>query len=169
MKQKIEAKDIASSENLLQSIEDLLAWSKSQMENFSPQLQDVAVSSLFSDTKNRFLSFDKVSLVFENAQNIHLHTDQNYLKTILRNLTGNAIKALRHIENPTIVWKAWHENGSTYISVTDNGPRVNDDQLKALYNDTEVVGIQSGLGLHLIRDFAKAINCKITVDSKTNL
>ncbi|MBL0012981.1 MAG: hypothetical protein IPP30_04250 [Flavobacterium sp.] len=31
-----------------------------------------------------------------------------------------------------------------------------------------VVGIQSGLGLHLIRDLAKAIDCKIDVDSRPN-
>jgi signal transduction histidine kinase len=41
-------------------------------------------------------------------------------------------------------------------------------QFKALYDENEVSGIQSGLGLHLIRDLAKAINCEIKVESKVN-
>ncbi|MFT3795019.1 ATP-binding protein [Flavobacterium sp.] len=166
MKQNIEAKNIASAENLLQSMEDLLAWSKSQMENFSPQFKEVAVADLFSDTQKHFSSFEKVTLAFENPQDLHLNTDDNYLKTILRNLTGNAIKALRETENPTIIWKAWQQNGQTFLSISDNGPGINDEQLRALYDDTEVVGIQSGLGLHVIRDLAKVIHCTISVESK---
>jgi signal transduction histidine kinase len=42
-------------------------------------------------------------------------------------------------------------------------------EFKAMYDDTEVVGIKSGLGLHLIRDMAKAINCDISVDSKIDV
>ncbi len=38
-------------------------------------------------------------------------------------------------------------------------------QFKALYDENEVVGIKTGLGLHLIRDLAKAINCKILVEN----
>ena len=42
------------------------------------------------------------------------------------------------------------------------------EEFKALYDEKEVVGIKTGLGLHLIRDLAKAINCEIKVDSKVN-
>ena len=52
------------------------------------------------------------------------------------------------------------------MSITDNGPGSNQENFKALYDENEVVGIKSGLGLHLIRDLAKAINCDIKVDSK---
>ncbi|UPT71711.1 MAG: ATP-binding protein [Flavobacterium sp. JAD_PAG50586_2] len=95
-----------------------------------------------------------------------MNTDENYLKTIIRNLTGNAIKALKEIENPTILWKAWKENNQTYLSITDNGPGAGQEQFKALYDDKEVVGIKSGLGLHLIRDLCRAIDCEISVNSK---
>ena len=54
----------------------------------------------------------------------------------------------------------------TFLSVTDNGKGASQEQFKALYDEKEVVGIKSGLGLHLIRDLAKAIHCEITVDSK---
>ena len=84
----------------------------------------------------------------------------------MRNLTGNAIKVMGNIQTPTIVWKARQENGQKLLSITDNGKGADKDQFKALYDDHEVVGIKTGLGLHLIRDLAKAIDCEITVSSE---
>jgi signal transduction histidine kinase len=55
------------------------------------------------------------------------------------------------------------------LSITDNGSGGNQEKFKALYDDSEVIGIKTGLGLHLIRDLATAINCKIEVSSKPDL
>ncbi len=165
---RLEAKTIVGAENLLASMEDILLWSKGQMENFKPQWKQVLVSTIFEDTQKHFYGERQVKILFENAENITLSTDEDYLKTIIRNLTGNAIKALSKTESPLIIWKAWQENDQTYLSITDNGTGGDEQQFKALYNAKEVVGIKSGLGLHLIRDLAKAINCEIKVDSKIN-
>ncbi|MCF6131130.1 sensor histidine kinase [Flavobacterium wongokense] len=168
-KKRMQDKTMSGAENLLASMEDILQWSKSQMENFKPQPKKVFISSLFEDTKSHFLSEEKIKISFENPENLQLTTDENYLKTIIRNLTGNAIKALNEVDNPTVTWKAWKENDKTYLSVTDNGSGASKDQFKALYDDKEVVGIKSGLGLHLIRDLAKAIDCRIEVETKLKL
>jgi signal transduction histidine kinase len=166
---RMQDKTMAGAENLLNSMEDILQWSKSQMENFKPQPKKIAISNLFEEVKNHFSSEEHIKISFENPQNIQINTDENYLKTIIRNLTGNAIKALKEIENPTIIWKAWQENGQSFLSISDNGKGASDEQFKALYDEKEVTGIKTGLGLHLIRDLAKAIDCKITVDSKQNV
>ncbi|PKP15949.1 MAG: hypothetical protein CVU07_08475 [Bacteroidetes bacterium HGW-Bacteroidetes-23] len=163
---RMQDKTMSGAENLLNSMEDILQWSKSQMENFKPQPTNIEINSLFEDTKKHFSSIEHIQIEFENPDNLKLFTDENYLKTIIRNITGNAIKALEGIENPVIKWKAWEENGQTKLSITDNGKGASQEQFKALYDDKEVVGIKSGLGLHLIRDLAKAINCEILVDSK---
>ncbi|WP_300567127.1 tetratricopeptide repeat protein, partial [Flavobacterium sp.] len=107
---RMQDKTMAGAENLLHSMEDILQWSKSQMENFKPQPKKIGINSLFEDTKTHFSSEEKVHITFENVQNIQINTDENYLKTIIRNLTGNSIKALDKIEKPTINWKAWQEN-----------------------------------------------------------
>ncbi len=167
-KNRIENTTLTSAENLLSSMEDILEWSKSQMENFKPQPKLIELNTLFQDTQNHFSSEESLKIVFQNPSNIQITTDENYLKTIIRNLTGNAIKALNQVQNPTLIWKAWEENNQTFLSITDNGPGGTHEQFKALYDETEVVGIQSGLGLHLIRDLAKAIDCKIDVDSRPN-
>lgn len=167
-KKRLENKTIAGAENLLIAMEDMLLWSKGQMENFKPQPKKLAIKTVFEDTQKHFESEEVVQIKFENTQNIEVLTDENYLKTIIRNLTGNAIKALQKKENPTILWKAWCENNTTYLSISDNGFGASKDQFKALYDDKEVVGIKTGLGLHLIRDLAKAINCEIAVKSSEN-
>jgi len=162
---RMENKTISSAENLLESMEDLLLWSKGQMENFTPQFKNTAVSNIFEDLSRHFSATENIKITFENPENLCLDTDENYLKTILRNLTGNAIKALEKTPNATITLKAFRQNNQNFISVSDNGPGGTQEQFRALYDEKEVVGIKTGLGLHLIRDLAKAIHSKITVDT----
>lgn len=164
-KKRMETKTITSAENLLDTMEDLLLWSKGQMENFKPQPAKIPVSGVFNDLEKHFASAD-VALDFENHEAIILFTDEHFLKTILRNLIGNAVKALRDTQNPTVEVKAFSKNGISYISVADNGPGGTQEKFRALYDEKEVVGIQTGLGLHLIRDLAKAIGCQIAVDTQ---
>lgn len=164
-KKRLENKTLAGAENLLDSMEDLLLWSKGQMENFKPQPKNITVVSLFDDIARHFSSMEQATITFENKENLQLFTDENYLKTIIRNLTANAIKALEKTPNANIIWDAWQENGQQYLSITDNGPGGTQEQFRALYDEKEVIGIKTGLGLHLIRDLAKAINCSITVET----
>lgn len=163
---RMQAKIISGAENLLSSMEDILLWSKGQMENFKPHFKNIPVEVIFEDTKKHFSAVENIEISFENSENIILNTDENYLKTIIRNLTGNAVKALDKNKNGKIIWKAWQEHNQTFLSITDNGPGENLEKFKALYDDSEVIGIKSGLGLHLIRDLATAINSKIEVSSK---
>jgi signal transduction histidine kinase/Tfp pilus assembly protein PilF len=166
--QRLQDKTMTGAVNLLNSMEDILQWSKSQMSNFKPQPKTISINNLFEDTKNHFSSIEKVNIFFENPENLEIKADENYLKTIIRNLTGNAIKASNAVEQPTIIWKAWQENKEKYLSISDNGKGGTQEAFKALYDDTEITGIKTGLGLHLIRDLAKVINCKISVVSIPN-
>lgn len=165
---RMQTKVISGAENLLTSMEDILLWSKGQMENFKPHFKEIPVETVFEETQKHFSNIENISISFENQENIILNTDENYLKTIIRNLTGNAIKALDKRENPKIIWKAGQKDNQFYLSITDNGPGGTQEKFKALYDDSEVIGIKSGLGLHLIRDLATAIDCKIKVCSEPN-
>ena len=162
-KTRLESKIIHLAEQLLVSMEDILIWSKGQMENFKIKNESIAIDELFQSIKQHFLSEEKTTIVFEMKELLTINCDINYLKTIMRNLTSNAIKATADVNNATITWKAWQENDKMYLSIADNGIGVNDEKLKALYDETQITGIQLGLGLHLIRDMAKLINCTITL------
>lgn len=162
---RMKRKTTTGVENLLSSMEDLLLWSKSQMENFEPQPKKISIESLFSDTEKHFSNTENITINYDNPERLELVTDDNYLKTILRNLTGNAIKALEKTEKATIKWSAYKQNNKTILSISDNGPGGTKEQFKALYDETTISGISTGLGLHLIRDLAKTINAEITVST----
>jgi signal transduction histidine kinase/Tfp pilus assembly protein PilF len=164
-RERLEARTITTAENLLETMEDLLLWSKGQMENFQPRPRIVALRDLLEDTEKHFAGHEAIAIRFENPENIQVLTDEDYLKTIIRNLTGNAIKVLEGMEMPVITWKAWTKNGKSHLAIADNGPGGTPEQFRALYDPTEVVGIRTGLGMHLIRDLAKAIDCAIVVDT----
>ena len=169
-KKRMEDKTILGAENLLSSMEDILLWSKGQMDHFAPVIKNIEIAKIFDDNKKVFSGYQNIKFTYENPENLVLKTDDNYLKTIIRNLTSNAINVLDSSiprnDNSRIIWKAYSKNSKNYLSITDNGPGANQENFDALYDENQVVGIKSGLGLHLIRDLAKAINCEIEVDSK---
>lgn len=164
-KTRIENATLDSAKNLLYSMEDMLLWTKDQMKNFEPQPEKFGILSLFETVQKHFSSVSPVPIGFESAADFEIFTDENYLKTIIRNLTANAINATRETVHPKICWKAWQENGRTFLSVSDNGPGMTEAQTRLLYDDQKISGVQSGLGLHLVRDLAKAIGCQISVSS----
>jgi len=163
-RERMENHTMSSAENLLEAMEDMLLWTKGQMENFSPKPRNVSLSDLFSEIRNYFKD-ENVEFSFAD-QDSSLMTDPDYLKTILRNLTSNSVKALAKTPYASIKWRAFKENGITKLAITDNGPGASQEKFRALYDEKEVVGIKTGLGLHLIRDLAKSIGCSISVTSE---
>lgn len=157
---RLMAETLSSTEQLLLTMEDLLHWSKGQMKQFKPEIQSISVSTIFEETAN-FFSGIKVDLNFEDPEHLSLQTDSIYLKTILRNLTANSIKAIASVQNPSITWKSYELKGIILLSIKDNGQGISKEQLKVLFDDSETAGINKGLGLHIVRDMAKAIDCKV--------
>lgn len=163
---RMQNKTISGAENLLISMEDILLWTKGQMENFKTQPKTISVAKLYEDTMKVFSGYQNIAFRFNDPENLNLFTDENFVKTIIRNLTSNSINAFVNTPTPKITWNAFVKNGKTCLSIADNGNGAETEKFKAFYDDSQVVGIQSGLGLHLIRDLAKAINCDVEVESK---
>ncbi len=155
----------AQAENLLETMEDLLSWSKGQMKNFQPQWTSVSVGDLFTDIQSHFSGTPQVTLRFSAPEGMVLNTDEYFLKTIMRNLTSNAIKSLAGQPGGTIEWSAREEEGKQVLSITDNGPGITESQLKPLYDESLPSSLKAGLGLHLVRDLSKAIACVVAVSS----
>ena len=166
-KTRIENATLNSAKNLLLSMEDMLLWTKDQMKNFEPQNEKFQVRSVFEAIEKHFSAVENTSLAFEFEHDFEIFGDQNYLKTIVRNLTANAINATRETDAPQIVWRAWQQDGKPFLSIADNGPGVAAQQLNVLFDEREVGSVKSGLGLHLVRDLVGAIGWKISVTSNT--
>ncbi len=174
-----------AAEGLLETMESMLLWSKGQMQHFKPDVKTIPVANLFDYLQRFFAGVPHVKLSFDAPEGIQVATDEDYLRTIMQNLTSNAINALKHTPNRIggpriggdaagsperfrpahIHWQARSENGQVVLTITDNGPGMSESQLTALYNDDAAISGKSGLGLHLIRDLARAIACQISVRS----
>ena len=174
-----------SAGNLLDTMEDLLLWSKEQMRHFSPQPRHLLVADLFEEMRRLYPDTGRCRLDFECPPQLTLYTDENFLKTILRNLTTNSIKAVSASPGGHIMWKAWETTPIKYLSISDNGPGISPQAMSTVLTPNnaqpgpstpsgaesfsagvpDLPSSQNRLGLHLIRDFAVAIGCSITVDT----
>jgi signal transduction histidine kinase/tetratricopeptide (TPR) repeat protein len=152
-----------SANDLLNNMESLLTWSKSQMQNFNPQKRQVSVDDLYAYIQ-KFYSESNINYIkihYQNVENITINTDENYLQTIMYNLTANAVKALKDTENAEIIWNAKREHNEIVLSIADNGSGIKSEQVENLYTEKTTANTKTGFGLHIIRDLANAIQCKI--------
>ncbi|MBS1782746.1 MAG: tetratricopeptide repeat-containing sensor histidine kinase [Bacteroidetes bacterium] len=152
--------------NLLSVMEDLLLWSKGQMANFKPTIKSVQVLQLFDEVRKLVPEEINANIVFDAPGLLKMDTDENFLKTIMRNLTANALKAISNQPDGKVEWKAWEERGKQFLSVTDNGPGLTTEQVANLFSESSVTSSKGGLGLHIVRDFAQMLGQKIEVRSK---
>lgn len=160
-----EQKITNSAETLLQNMEAMLLWSKGQMENFKPVKKEIAITTLFGQIEKSFSNYDRISFSFLDADKIIVNTDENYLQTILHNLTANAVEALQKTVNPVIEWKAVKKDQLVYISIADNGPGFSADFINDWNKKNRVTSEKKGFGMHIVKDMAKAMGCKISLEN----
>ncbi|XOV91894.1 MAG: PAS domain-containing sensor histidine kinase [Bacteroidota bacterium] len=107
-------------------------------------------------------------------ENLMITLDENQVEQVFINLIKNAVQALQsednEIENPEIKIKAHSlEDGSTIISVEDNGPGIDEEALEKIFIPfftTKKGG--SGIGLTLSKQIMRLHNGTINVKSKVN-
>lgn len=161
-----EQKLAVSAEALLENMETVLLWSKSQMEQLLPNFTAVSVTELFTWLQKQFSHVPKDVLMFKPGVDIQLYTDEHCARTILYNLTGNALKALADSVQPQVIWRCGIRDGVPCISITDNGPGLaagllQDDGARA----AAAGSVRSGLGLTIVKDLAKTIGCIIVQET----
>lgn len=156
---------IATAQNLLYSMEDILLWSKNQETNFEPQIEQITIEDVIEDLKTHF--FDQNNIIEYNFSiDFVINTDANYLKTIMRNLIANGLKAVQNIDKPQIIVSAIQNETKKTISIKDNGNGIDNRVFKELFEENKIFSVHNGLGLHLVKDLAKAIKMKIELNSK---
>lgn len=92
---------------------------------------------------------------------LELRADPQLIEQILINLTKNALRALRHVEKPTLTYKAGiNMDGRVYIDIIDNGPGIKKEDLEKIFipfystagNDPDK---GTGIGLSLSRQIMR--------------
>ncbi len=147
-----------ASENVLETMEDLLLWSKSQMQHFLPDFHSVLVSEVLQKEINLVqeqLEDNAVAVENRVPEALVLVTDENFLTVILRNLLQNAV---RHSDGSKIIAIA---GGAQELSITNPSSTADVAAMNKRLTHTWIDSGTSGLGLQIANDLAGRIHARI--------
>ena len=106
-----------------------------------------------------------------NLKDPYIEADAFHISHIINNLLDNAIKYSK--ESPIVKIDSWDQNGSIFISISDNGVGMTKDAVKKIFdkfyrvptgNVHDVKGF--GLGLAYVKTMMEAHNGEILVNSE---
>jgi signal transduction histidine kinase len=157
-------------------LENLLSWSRSQMEqmSFNPGLNPI--NTIVSENVGLYSSqAQSKDIQLTNAVQSDLigFFDKTILDIVVRNLISNALKFTP--QNGHVEIKSSISDNFIYLSVTDSGVGIPKSQLKGLFKDLDTNKITSvgtnnekgaGLGLVLCKEFVELNGGEISVESK---
>jgi len=150
--------------SLLETMEDLLLWSKTQMNEFKTSIQSVDIT----ETIQQALALLQLNITAKNLSVdnqipdlLVLDTDPYYLQTIVRNLLQNAVKASP--EHGKIILRA----DAKSISVANEGAPFTQQQYEAVVHDSDGGKGLTGLGLKLTDELSRKINASVYFHTET--
>ncbi len=160
--------------NLLQLLENLLQWSKSQTGQ-------IVVNKKITDINKLIKKVLSITKILSDKKNLHLEThltpdckcfiDEDLISSALRNIVQNAIKFTPEGKKITIVTTC--NQYETTIKIEDTGTGIsNEDQKKLFQTETHFTTtgteneVGTGLGLIITREFIKLNGGKLVLKSQ---
>tara|TARA_R110002012_G_scaffold39425_3_gene109107 strand:+ start:35036 stop:36193 length:1158 start_codon:yes stop_codon:yes gene_type:complete len=162
--------DLNNSSNLL---DNLLAWSKSQLQGLDINKGRVNLQEELSMLKNLFSSQLKskgISLDIDLEDQQEIVVDKETIQIVFRNILSNAIK-FTPLGGKISVTSKNDDDGMIAISFTDSGIGMPPEKLDNLFqiNKNTLIGTSSasgaGIGLLLVKEFVELNNGDIAVSS----
>lgn len=158
---------MSASTNLLATMEDLLLWSKSQMEQFELAIEEVDLAKLFVEAAQLMQGQADAKKLEINTKDLtvkSIRSDANLLTIVLRNLLQNAIN---HAFGPSIVYlrSGLNSDQETCIAVNNQGEVIPADQIEALLDSSQVKSKSSGYGLLIVKELAEKIGAALRIRS----
>ncbi len=152
--------------SLLETMEDLLLWSKTQMNEFKTNMQNTALLPIVNACKNLLqLNADakniNYSIVIE--ENVMVNTDPYYLQTIIRNLLQNAVKASP--QNGEIKLGIEQKPEGLILYIQNQGDVFSQQQYKQILSSEEYAKSLNGLGLRLADELSRKIGATINFNT----
>lgn len=151
--------------SLLETMEDLLLWSKTQMSEFKTSIQPVSITEAVQQTLALLqLNITAKALLVSNqiSEQLIANTDPYYLQILIRNLLQNAIKASP--ENGHIILKA----NTDSITIANEGAPFTQQQYEAILQNNDAAKSLNGLGLKLVDELSRKINTTLHFSSEAN-
>jgi signal transduction histidine kinase len=162
-----------SSHKLLQLIENLLQWARSQTGTLKLVNSELVLGNLADDVLKIYSTQAEakgISLKNEIPADIKVYADQEILATVIRNLISNGIKYTRKGGN--VNCSAFAENGKIVLKISDTGVGMSSQMLEKLFSientfTTEGTSneVGTGLGLVICQEFIETLGGTISVES----
>ena len=164
-----------TTQNLSETVTNLLVWSRSQLNGFDTKPEWVELNDILQYLEKELAPTLK-------AKNITLHcaipsgfkilADKEQLHIMLRNLAVNAIK-FSH-KGGTIELKATAKEGVHLLTLRDYGTGMDKETLRQMQNGQGTLTSKpgtaqekgSGLGINIVRDFIKHHNGELLIESE---
>ncbi len=162
-------------ENVAILLENLLAWTSSQLRGEFVQKTEFDIIPLITQQKNlleRITKEKNIKIEVENVSDVWVFADRNMVELVIRNLLSNAIKfsEFQGVINITVS----EENEIAKICFEDNGAGISEENLEKLKKGISFTTkgkrneSGTGLGLVLVRDYLEKNDATLKITSEIN-
>lgn len=153
-------------------LQNLVKWSKSQLDGFKPNPEPIDLNALVEDTINLMqpaAAEKNITIENQSTQNYRCLADLEMTKLIIRNTLSNALK-FSHPDGKIIVTSR-REEGNVLLAIKDHGVGMTQEEAERLFTMT----VQStpgtanergtGIGLYITREFVSLNKGHIKIES----
>lgn len=155
---KLSNKIQSATGSLLETMEDLLLWSKTQMNQFNTDIQPVDINLVVSECLQLLqLNSEDKSLKIENniPPGTIVNSDPYFQQTILRNLLQNAIRVSPQEGLVKI------DFSDKKLTIQNSGAHFSQQQYQQTLVSAEGEKSLSGLGLRVVDELSRKINATV--------
>lgn len=161
-KQQLSTRIQEATGSLLETMEDLLLWSKTQMSQFNTNMQRTSLLPVVVQCEQLLkLNTEAKGVRIENAipDSLEVVTDAYFLQTIMRNLMQNAVKASP--ENEVVRIDSCQEE-ALVVSINNRGIPFSQQDYEQILQSKDTGKGLSGLGLRLVDELSAKLNIRVT-------
>jgi len=173
-KKAIEQNLLASTKQTSEMLQNILHWSKDQMQGITASLTELSLDETLAHTislQQNLAKEKNIQLNYKITNNIKVIADSDMLQLIIRNLLNNAIKFTS--PGGDINLNATADTNTCTIAIEDNGIGISEEERlqvfslknKGTYGTQQEKGV--GLGLMLAKTYTELQNGKIWFESNS--
>ncbi|QMV69717.1 tetratricopeptide repeat-containing sensor histidine kinase [Sphingobacterium paramultivorum] len=154
-------------------LDDLLVWSSQQMADDKLEIQTVYPLHVIEECQQLFadrIHLKKLNVTIDISAELAIKTDLKRFEFIIRNIFNNAIKF--SLSGKSVVIGQQENPQSIIISIRDEGLGMDAATIRSLQDKGFQKSFEgtfhekgTGIGLLLCHEFAKRINCTISIES----
>lgn len=159
----------------LQTIQDSIAWLKTQYGEFNIKPAKIMVMDLFHYLEEKYaakLKEKNSNFYFKGDHNAFLTSDRMLLEYVLDKIFNNAVKY--SFPGQDIYLQAITEGDQVVLSIIDSGTGINEKYLPAIYTYGNPIFLGTagekgaGLSLKIVKNFISLLNGNIQIISAEN-